>query len=132
MEREKAQELKKLTNMQSDFLEALFTTADGNLRMAASIAGYSKTTKISLIITPLKEEIVDLAYLHLASNAPNAVLKMVGVLENPSKLGSKTLISAAKEILDRGGIVRTDKVELTVDKNAIFILPAKEIEEIEK
>ena len=60
---------KTLTPKQEDFLEALLGEARGNIRAAMDMAGYSKRTKTSEVVGPLKEEITERAGLMLAINA---------------------------------------------------------------
>ena len=48
---------KTLTPKQEDFLEALLGEARGNIRAAMDMAGYSKSTKTTDVVGPLKEEI---------------------------------------------------------------------------
>ena len=57
---------KTLTPKQEDFLEALLGEARGNIRAAMDMAGYSKRTKTSEVVGPLKEEITERAGLMLA------------------------------------------------------------------
>ena len=61
---------KTLTPKQEDFLETLLGEARGNIRAAMDMAGYSKSTKTSEVVGPLKEEITERAGLMLAINAP--------------------------------------------------------------
>jgi len=49
------------------------------------------------------------------------------VLDNPIALGVKEVLMASKEILDRAGIVKSEKIEL--GGNGIFILPSKRVSE---
>ena len=42
---------KEITDKQSDFLEALLGEARGNIRAAMDIAGYSKMTKTSEVVS---------------------------------------------------------------------------------
>jgi hypothetical protein len=65
---------KEITDKQSDFLEALLGEARGNIRAAMDIAGYSKMTKTSEVVSSLREEITERAGLMLAMNAPKAAL----------------------------------------------------------
>ena len=53
------EETKKLTDKQEAFLEALCGEAKGNIRGAMNIAGYSENTKVSEIVSSLKDEIVE-------------------------------------------------------------------------
>ena len=57
---------KTLTPKQEDFLEALLGEARGNIRAAMDMAGYSKSTKTTEVVGPLKAEITERAGLMLA------------------------------------------------------------------
>ena len=50
---------KEITDKQAAFLEALLGEARGNIRAAMDIAGYSKMTKTSEVVSSLREEITD-------------------------------------------------------------------------
>jgi hypothetical protein len=50
---------------------------------------------------------------------------MAEVMGNPTDLGNKEKIVAAKDLLDRAGFVKTDKVEVKA-ANPLFILPEKD------
>lgn len=113
------------TPKQEAFLEALCGEAKGNIRAAMTIAGYSATTKTYEVVGPLKEEIIDKASLMLAMNTPKATFSIVDVLEDPGSLGARNAVSAAREILDRAGLVKKEKVELSGPAGGMFILPPK-------
>ena len=116
---------KTLTPKQEDFLEALLGEARGNIRAAMDMAGYSKRTKTSEVVGPLKEEITERAGLMLAINAPKAAFGIIDVLDDPSALGARNAISAAREVLDRSGLVKKEQVEVSGNAGGIFILPPK-------
>ena len=116
---------KILTDKQSAFLEALLGEARGNIRLAMDIAGYSKTTATSEVVGPLKEEITERAGMMLAINAPKAAFGIIDVLDDPSALGARNAISAAREVLDRTGLVKKEQVEVSGNAGGIFILPPK-------
>ena len=116
---------KTLTPKQEDFLEALLGEARGNIRAAMDMAGYSKSTKTSEVVGPLKEEITERAGLMLVINAPQAAFGIIDVLDDPSALGARNAISAAREVLDRTGLVKKEQVEVSVNAGGIFILPPK-------
>jgi len=116
---------KSLTDKQSAFLEALLGEARGNIRAAMDIAGYSKTTATTEVVGPLKEEITERAGMMLAMNAPKAAFGIVDVLDDPSAMGARNSISAAREILDRTGLVKKEQVEVSGNAGGIFILPPK-------
>ena len=52
---------------------------------------------------------------------------MFSVMADPTDLGVKEKMLAAKDILDRAGFTKTDKVEVKAAE-PLFILPAKEDE----
>ena len=116
---------KSLTDKQSAFLEALLGEARGNIRAAMNIAGYSKTTATTEVVGPLKEEITERAGMMLAINAPKAAFGIIDVLDDPSALGARNAISAAREVLDRSGLVKKEQVEVSGNAGGIFILPPK-------
>ena len=116
---------KTLTPKQEDFLEALLGEARGNIRAAMDMAGYSKRTKTSEVVGPLKEEITERAGLMLVINAPQAAFGIIDVLDDPSALGARNAISAAREVLDRTGLVKKEQVEVSGNAGGIFILPPK-------
>ena len=116
---------KSLTDKQSAFLEALLGEARGNIRAAMDIAGYSKTTATTEVVGPLREEITERAGMMLAINAPKAAFGIIDVLDDPSALGARNAISAAREVLDRTGLVKKEQVEVSGNAGGIFILPPK-------
>ena len=87
------------------------------------IAGYSKMTKTSEVVSSLREEITERASLMLAMNAPKAAFGIMDVPDDPSAMGARNAISAAREVLDRTGLVKKEQVEVTGSNGGIFILP---------
>ena len=53
---------------------------------------------------------------------------MMQVMTNPTDLGNKEKMAAAKDFLDRAGFVKTEKVEVKAE-NPVFILPPKNNED---
>jgi hypothetical protein len=49
---------------------------------------------------------------------------MFEVMNNPTDLGNKEKMAAAKDVLDRSGFIKTEKVEVSA-ANPLFILPQK-------
>ena len=117
---------KPITDRQEVFLEALLGEANGDLRAAMNIAGYSSRTKINEAIAPIKDEVIERASTALAINSPKAVLSMIGVLSDPTSLGAKNAIAAAAQVLDRAGLVKKEQVEVKSTGQAMFILPPKD------
>jgi hypothetical protein len=116
----------KLTEQQEAFLNALFGEAAGNFRAAMDMAGYSKHEYSARLIRQMKNEIIERAEYMLAANAPKAVLSMSGILDDPSALGNRDRLAAAKEILDRAGLVKTEKIEHKTTGASIILLPPLE------
>lgn len=116
---------KKYTEKQAAFLEALMGEGRGNIRKAMDIAGYSKGTNQGEVTGPLREEIIERASMMLAMNAPKAAHGLVDVLNDPTALGARNAINAAREVLDRTGLVKREKIEVTNNGGGMFILPPK-------
>lgn len=115
---------KELTDMQKKFLSALFHEAEGNFVRAKQLAGYSDKTPTREIVESLQEEIQAATKDFIKTSAVKAAFSMHKVMEDPTALGNKDLIAAAKDVLDRAGHKPTDKVEVSAP-NPIFILPEK-------
>lgn len=121
---------KPLTEKQEAFLEALMGEARGNIREAMRLAGYSETTRTTEVVGPLKEQIIERASMMLAMNAPKAAFGMVGVLDDPTALGARNQINAAKEVLDRTGLIKKEQVEVKATGGGMFILPPKNSDDV--
>lgn len=120
---------RQLTDQQRLFLEVLFDEAEGDPVAAKKLAGYSPTYPTSQIIKTLKDEIVEATKDYLARSGPKAAIAITGIVDNPIQLGSKERLAAAKDVLDRIGVSKTEKIDLGT--NGIFVLPAKKEEEDE-
>jgi len=116
---------KKYTEKQTAFLEALMGEGRGNIRKAMDIAGYSKGTNQGEVTGPLREEIIERASMMLAMNAPKAAHGLIDVLNDPTALGARNAINAAREVLDRTGLIKKEKIEVTNNGGGMFILPPK-------
>jgi hypothetical protein len=103
---------KQLTGKQTAFLEHLLGDARGNIRLAMDMAGYAKTTAVQEVVGNLRDEIMDRTSMMMALNAPKAAFGITDVLDDPSAMGAKNAIAAAKEVLDRTGLVKKEKVEV--------------------
>ena len=119
---------RNLTEKQQKFLDDLFEEAEGNPVTAKKLAGYSENNSTSAITSSLQEEIADLTKKFISSSATKAAYSMHQIMHNPTDLGNKEKMMAAKDILDRGGFVKTDKVEVT-SSSPLFILPPKHNED---
>jgi len=119
---------KELTEQHKRFLEVLFADAGGNINQAMRMAGFSEGYSRRSLTNYLKEEIIEATQLYIAMNAPRAALAMVAGILDPTELGIKEKMSAAKDLLDRAGLAKTDKIQVEAT-NGVMILPAKEREE---
>ena len=53
---------------------------------------------------------------------------MYKVMGDVDMLGAKEKMAAAKDLMDRAGFTKTEKIEVST-KEPVFILPAKKLEE---
>ena len=113
-----------LTEKQSSFLSVLFDEAGGDVVKAKLLAGYAESTSTTEIIRGLRDEVLDATQLFMARNAPRAAMAMVSGITDPTELGIKEKMSAAKELLDRSGLVKTEKLQVE-SSGGIMLLPAK-------
>ena len=115
-----------LSAKQRLFLDALISEeAMGDLRTAMRLAGYSDNTKVAHTAKELRSEIREATETLLAMYAPKAAYALTSVLENPDTFNARHIISAAKEILDRTGLVKKEQIEVSSNSGGIFILPPK-------
>ena len=119
---------KSLTASQEKFLDALFGEARGIPRRAGELAGYSEHS-YPKVLRNLKSEIVSRAENYLATHSAQAATKMVDMLEEDGTTPHAAIrLEAAKQILDRIGIAKKEKVDINVRAlHGLFILPAKDI-----
>jgi hypothetical protein len=118
---------RQLTEKQQKFLDVLFEEARGNLVEAKKLAGYSDNISSTEIVKSLKEEILERTNLFLAQSAPTAAMAMVGAIHDPTELGIKEKMTAAKEIMDRAGIIKSERIQVE-SSGGVMILPPKRME----
>ena len=129
---------RKLTEQQQTFLSTLATSAKGDINKALNIAGYKETSYYN-VINSLKDEIVDVATKILAKSAPQASQKLVEILNSDDPIPQvNAKLQAAQTLLDRVGVSKRDKLDVThTATSGIFLLPEKktlidgEAEEVE-
>ena len=119
---------RQLTDKQQKFLDVLFEEARGSMVEAKKLAGYSPTQHTAQIVESLKDEILERTNMYLAQSAPRAALAMVGALHDPTELGIKEKMTAAKEVMDRVGIIKSEKIQVE-STGGVMILPPKRAEE---
>ena len=115
----------ELTDKQKDFLDALFGEANGDPKIAGEIAGYADYHQP---LKSLKDEIIDRAEKLLAAFAPRASMGMINALqEDGSTPGASIRMEAAKQILDRVGLSKREKIDVNAKvAHGVFILPPKQ------
>ena len=121
------QKVKKLTEQQNTFLNALFGEANGIPKKAGEIAGYSEHS-YPKVVKALKNEIIERAEEVMAAYSSKATMGLVRALdEDGSTPGANIRVEAAKQILDRVGLTKKEKVDVNVKSvSGIFILPPKD------
>ena len=119
---------RQLTAKQQVLLNALFDEAGGSVILAKKIAGYADTSSTSEIVKGLKEEILEATQLYMARNAPQAAVAMAGALMDPTELGIRDKMVAAKELLDRTGLVKTEKMQVEAS-GGVMLMPPKAVVE---
>jgi len=118
---------RSLTDIQEKFLDVLFGEAKGDPRKAGELAGYSGHS-YPKVLRNLKSEIITRAENYLATHSAKAATKMVDMLDEDGTTPHANIrMEAAKQILDRIGIVRKDQIDINMKSlHGIFILPAKD------
>ena len=115
---------RQLTDKQQKLLNVLFEEAGGDLVQAKKLAGYADTSNTTEIVKGLKEEILEATQMYMARNAPKAAMAMTGALYDTTELGFRDKMSAAKELLDRTGLIKTEKVQVEA-AGGVMLMPAK-------
>ena len=120
-------EATELTEKQKIFLSALFGEANGEPRAAAEIAGYAPTA-YPKVVHGLKDQIIERAETVLAAHSPKAALSIANAIDDDGSIpGASIRMEAAKQVLDRVGLVKREKLDINAKvAHGIFILPAKE------
>ena len=98
----------------------------GDAKKAAELAGYS--SHYHHVVKTLRSEILELTQEILANSAPQAAFKLIDIMNSKKPViqaGNK--ITAAQTLLDRVGVSKVDKVDVTHNMNAggIFLMPDK-------
>jgi hypothetical protein len=116
---------KKLSDKQQRFLDVLFTEGvEGDFETAKQLAGYSQATPVGQITKSIEEEVLAETRRYISSLAPKAAVGLNNLLTDPKQLGAKDRLAVVKDVLDRVGLSKTEKLEVT--GNALFILPPKD------
>ena len=116
---------RELSERQKKFLEVLFDKANGDLVQAKLLAGYSEHSGTSAIVASMKDEIMEETQLYMSRNAPKAAVAMVSGIDDPTQLGIRDKLGAAKELLDRVGLIKTEKVQVEASGGVMLLPPKK-------
>ena len=120
-----AQTKRELTEKQQMFLEQL-VECQGDAKKAAELAGYK--SHYHHVVKGLKSEILELTQEILANSAPKAAFKLVEIMDSKKPIiQANNKLTAAQTLLDRVGVTKVDKVDVTHNMNAggIFLMPDK-------
>lgn len=115
---------KSLTEKQEKFLDVLYEEAEGDIRTAMRLAGYSDETRIQEVVGPLAKEIRELTRNYIDNGTIKAAQQLVYMVTNSHEPGIKDRLAVVKELLDRGGFDKTQRIEIEAP-NAVFVLPSK-------
>ena len=91
---------------------------------AIKLAGYAEHTTPSQIVKALKEEILEATQEFMASNAPKAAMAIASGIDDPVQLGLRDKMVAAKDLLDRVGLIKTEKLQVE-SSGGVMVLPPK-------
>ena len=116
---------RELTERQQKFLEVLFDQANGDVVQAKVLAGYSENSSTTDIVNSLKKEIMEVTESFMARNAPKAAVAMVSGVDDPTQLGIRDKLAASKELLDRVGLIKTEKVQVEASGGVMLLPPKK-------
>jgi hypothetical protein len=119
---------RQLNERQQKFLDVLFEEAGGDVVAAKKLAGYAESSSTTEIVRGLKEEILEATQMYMARNAPKAALAMTGALYDPTELGIRDKMAAAKELLDRTGLVKTEKMQVEASGGVMLMPPKAPVE----
>lgn len=97
---------------------------------AAELAGYSGVEYAYTLIRQYKEYYLDRLYGKMVLHAPEAIQNIINAMRYDGKdIGVKERTIAAQDLLDRAGLIKKERLEITTDGSAgVFVLPAKEKE----
>lgn len=114
----------KLNEKQEAFLELLFDKEVSSPEEAAKLAGYTCSVASIMNSKALTKAVLERSQSFTALHAPSAIMSILNVMSKPQMRGAANALNAAKEILDRGGLVKKDKLEVeSTQKTAIVVLP---------
>lgn len=116
---------REYTPKQKKFLTEYAKNNFSNPREAAEKAGYAN--HYWQMISSLKDDIKEIAEALMVGAAPEAASTVYSILTAEKPIpAAQTKLAAAKEILDRAGVVKTEKVDHNHQvSGGLFLLPMK-------
>ena len=118
---------RKYTAKQKKFLKLYAENGFSNSRECAEKAGY-RTDKHLEIVNQLKDDILEITKDLLLSRAPEAATAMIDIVSSEKPIpNAQQKLAAAKEVLDRVGVVKPEKVEHEHKvTGGLFLIPTKQ------
>lgn len=118
---------KKYTPKQRKFLNLLVKNEFKDVSKCAKDAGYKNN--YWQLVSSLKEDIKEISEAVLLGSSPEAALTMTTILSADKPIANaQTKLAAAKEILDRTGIIKEEKSTVNHQvSGGIFLLPTKSV-----
>jgi hypothetical protein len=110
------------------FLDILFDECGGDVPRAMKKAGYPPSVSTNTVRKKLKAQILEISKDYIASSTPKASYELVNIFNDPTAPGAKTVLAAAKEVLDRGGVNKEETPTGPIEQ-FMFILPPKVTED---
>ena len=120
-------ETKDLTEKEQAFLDFLFDGEEIRSPIEAKrLAGYPADYPVTKIVNNVQKQLLERCDNYLALHAPNGVVGLIQLLNEPETPGMKLKLQTIIEILDRAGVVKKEKVEVAQQAPSfMFILPQK-------
>ena len=117
---------RKYTPKQKKFLQLYAENNFTNSRQCAELAGY-KADHLR-VVSELKDDILEITRDLLVSHAPVAATTLTGMLTTDEPIpNAQARLSAAKEVLDRTGVTKPEKIEHEHKvTGGLFLIPTKQ------
>ncbi len=113
---------------QKDFIDLYVSGV--SVKDACAEVGYMHVNVCYEILRKYKDYVLDCMAHQLMLAGPTAIVKMKDMLEEGAVApGANTRMEAAKQILDRIGLIKKEKIEIEATQGGIFILPSKKEED---
>jgi hypothetical protein len=114
---------KHFTEKQEEFL-TLLEENNLDIRKAFELSSY---VNFQNAVRPLKNEILEMTELLMVEEGVNSVRKIVEIRDSDETIPNVAAkLDASKTILDRIGLGKKDKLEISTEENSgLFILPLK-------